>query len=42
MPVPILGAFVLPAMALTNYWIYRRSLRRQGDTVLAAQVPTPA
>jgi hypothetical protein len=41
-PVPILGAFVLPAMALTNYWIYRRSLRRQGDTVLAAQVPTPA
>ena len=41
-PVPVLGAFVLPAMALTNYWIYRRSLRKQGDAVLAGQVPATA
>lgn len=39
-PVPVLGAFVLPAMALTNYWIYRRSLLAQGSAVLA--LPAPA
>lgn len=39
-PVPVLGAFVLPLMALTNYGIYRRSLRRQGEAVLG--VPAAA
>lgn len=41
-PVPVLGALVLPAMALTNYWIYRRSLLRDADAALAAQAPATA
>lgn len=41
-PVPVLGALVLPAMALTNYWIYRRSLLREADSALAAGAPATA
>lgn len=41
-PVPVLGALVLPAMALTNYWIYRRSLLRQADAALPTGVPATA
>ncbi|HVR97876.1 MAG TPA: hypothetical protein VMW27_14755, partial [Thermoanaerobaculia bacterium] len=29
-PIPILGAFTLPALCLFNFLIYRRLLRRQG------------
>lgn len=41
-PVPVLGAFVLPLMALTNYGIYRRSIRQQGEAVLGAPAPAEA
>lgn len=29
-PIPVLGAFTLPAMCLLNFLLYRRLLRRQG------------
>lgn len=41
-PVPVLGALVLPLMALTNYGIYRRSIRRQATAVLGVVVPVQA
>ena len=30
-PVPILGMFTLPLMALTSYLLYRSALRREGS-----------
>jgi hypothetical protein len=35
-PVPVVGAFTLPLMCLTNYSVYRSTLRRQGTKALAA------
>ena len=30
-PVPVIGAFTLPILCLTNYWIYRSVFKRHAD-----------
>jgi predicted RNA-binding Zn-ribbon protein involved in translation (DUF1610 family) len=40
-PVPILGAFTLPAMALSNFALYRRLVRRRAARALPATSRTP-